>query len=26
LYRSMLADYISLEATRFPETQEFVPV
>ena len=24
LYRSMLADYISLEATRFPETQEFV--
>ena len=25
LYRSMLADYISLEATRFPETQEFVP-
>jgi hypothetical protein len=26
LYRAMLADYISLEATRFPETQEFVPV
>jgi hypothetical protein len=26
LYRSMLADYIALEATRFPETQEFVPV
>lgn len=26
LFRSMLADYISLEATRFPETQEFVPV
>jgi hypothetical protein len=26
LYRSMLADYISLEATRYPETQEFVPV
>jgi len=26
LYRSMLADYISLEATRFPETQEFVSV
>jgi hypothetical protein len=25
LYRSMLADYIALEATRFPETQEFVP-
>lgn len=25
LYRSMLSDYISLEATRFPETQEFVP-
>lgn len=24
LYRSMLADYISLEATRFPESQEFV--
>ena len=23
LYRSMLADYISLEATRFPEMQEF---
>lgn len=26
LYRSMLADYISLEATRFPESQEFVSV
>ncbi|NBR22361.1 MAG: hypothetical protein EBU08_00930 [Micrococcales bacterium] len=26
LYLSMLADYIGLEATRFPETQEFVPV
>jgi len=26
LYRSMLADYISLEATRYPESQEFVPV
>lgn len=26
LYRSMLSDYISLEATRFPEMQEFVPV
>jgi hypothetical protein len=26
LYRSMLADYISLEATRYPETQEFVSV
>jgi len=26
LYRSMLADYISLEATRYPEAQEFVPV
>lgn len=26
LYRAMLADYISLEATRFPETQEFVSV
>jgi hypothetical protein len=26
LYRSMLADYIALEATRFPETQEFVAV
>lgn len=25
LYRSMLADYIALEATRFPEMQEFVP-
>lgn len=24
LYRSMLADYIALEATRFPESQEFV--
>lgn len=24
LYRSMLSDYIALEATRFPETQEFV--
>jgi hypothetical protein len=24
LYRSMLSDYISLEATRFPESQEFV--
>lgn len=26
LYRSMLSDYISLEATRFPESQEFVSV
>lgn len=26
LYRSMLSDYIALEATRFPESQEFVPV
>jgi hypothetical protein len=26
LYRSMLADYIALEATRYPESQEFVPV
>lgn len=26
LYRSMLSDYIALEATRFPETQEFVSV
>jgi len=26
LYRSMLADYIALEATRFPETQEFVSI
>lgn len=25
LYRSMLSDYVALEATRFPETQEFVP-
>jgi hypothetical protein len=24
LYRSMLSDYIALEATRFPEMQEFV--
>jgi hypothetical protein len=26
LYRSMLSDYIALEATRFPENQEFVPI
>jgi hypothetical protein len=26
LYRAMLADYIALEATRFPESQEFVAV
>lgn len=26
LYRSMLSDYIALEATRFPETQEFIAV
>ena len=26
LYRSMLADYIALEATRYPESQEYVPV
>ena len=26
LYRSMLADYISLEATRFPDSQEFISV
>jgi hypothetical protein len=26
LYRSMLSDYISLEATRFPESQEFVSI
>lgn len=26
LYRSMLSDYIALEATRFPETQEFISV
>lgn len=25
LYRQMLSDYISLEATRYPESQEFVP-
>ena len=25
LYRSMLSDHIALEATRFPEMQEFVP-
>lgn len=25
LYRSMLSDYIALEATRFPEMQEFIP-
>ena len=26
LYRSMLSDYISLEATRFPESQEFISI
>ncbi len=26
LYRSMLSDYIALEATRFPEMQEFVAI
>jgi len=26
LYRLMLADYIALEGTRYPENQEFVPV
>jgi hypothetical protein len=26
LYRSMLSDYIALEATRFPESQEFVSI
>ena len=26
LYRAMLADYIALEATRYPESQEYVPV
>lgn len=26
LYRGMLADYIALESTRFPENQEFVPI
>jgi hypothetical protein len=26
LYKSMLADYIALEGTRYPENQEFVPV
>lgn len=26
LYRSMLADYIALEATRYPESQEYVPI
>ena len=26
LYRSMLADYIALEATRYPESQEYVSV
>ena len=26
LYRSMLADYIALEATRYPESQEYAPV
>jgi hypothetical protein len=26
LYRSMLADYVALEATRYPESQEYVPV
>jgi hypothetical protein len=26
LYRSMLADYIALEATRFPDSQEFISV
>ena len=25
-YRSMLADYIALEGTRFPEQQEFVAI
>jgi hypothetical protein len=26
LYRSMLSDYISLEATRFADSQEFISV
>jgi hypothetical protein len=26
LYRSMLADYIALESTRYPEAQEFVAI
>ena len=26
LYRSMLADYVALEATRYPESQEYVPI
>ena len=26
LYKSMLSDYIALEATRFPEMQEFVAI
>jgi hypothetical protein len=26
LYRSMLADYIALESTRYPENQEFVAI
>jgi putative protein kinase ArgK-like GTPase of G3E family len=26
LYRAMLSDYIALEATRFPDSQEFVAV
>jgi hypothetical protein len=26
LYRSMLADYIALEGTRYPEAQEFVAI
>jgi hypothetical protein len=25
LYRTMLADYIALEVSRYPEFQEFVP-
>jgi hypothetical protein len=26
LYKGMLADYIALEGTRYPENQEFVPI
>jgi hypothetical protein len=26
LYKSMLSDYVALEATRFPEDQEFIAI
>jgi hypothetical protein len=26
LYKAMLADYIALESTRYPESQEFVAI